>query len=123
MFYPFDGTFAVKRVVIEVVFSDGDLKNGVLTRNTGSRSRSGWRARKKQDSHFGLMSGLSGLCRVNVGIVGILFHQNILSSPALLILFRENVPRTKIIQISQSSPINHAGKVDSVKRIMIVLED
>jgi len=33
------------------------------------------------------MSGLSGLCRANVGIVGILFHQNILRSPALLIPF------------------------------------
>ena len=60
------------------------------------------------------MSGLSGLCRVIVGIVeivGILFHQDILSSPALLIPFRENAPRAKIIQISQSSPINHTGKI------------
>ena len=46
----------------------------------------------------------------NVGIVGILFHQDILSSPALLTLFQENTPRAKIIEIPQSSPINHTGK-------------
>jgi hypothetical protein len=33
--------------------------------------------------------------RVNVGIVGILFHQDILSSPALLILFLRKCPSYK----------------------------
>jgi len=68
-------------------------------------------AKSKSRSRSGGEHGKAGLSlRVNVGIVGILFHQDILSSPALLILYRENAPRTKIIQISQSSPINHAGK-------------
>jgi len=49
-------------------------------------------------------------CRANVGIVGILFHQDILSSPALLIPFQENTRSTKIIQVSKSSSINCTGK-------------
>ncbi len=56
------------------------------------------------------VSGLSGLCRANVGIVGILFHQDIFNSPALRAPFQENTSRAKIIEIPQSSPINHTGK-------------
>ena len=58
------------------------------------------------------MAGLAGLWRVRGGFI---FYKNILISSARLNTFRENTPRAKIIQISQST-CEHDETVRSLRR-------